>query len=107
MKINIAKIENEINTLIANCCDKAFKNRGSMTALRSIFEQLRDIRQDLVIAYEHFPRNNSMDTMIQDIQKAIDANVEKEKMEWAYDHYTDLFKFEAEQLLRDINLNIK
>ena len=107
MNTDIAKIEDEINKLIEHCCDKAFRNKASLAALRSVFEQLRDIRQDLLLGYENFPKNNSVDIIIQDIQKAIDSTIEKEKLEWTYDHYIDLFKFEAEQLHRDIALNIK
>lgn len=92
-------LEKEINCLIANSLKKPFKNNDSIFELKGIYEQLLRLRDKVITQYPGFPGDPPTDAIITLLTDITHSKMDVKKVEWSYDHYIDLFKFKAEELL--------
>ncbi|MEO8770075.1 MAG: hypothetical protein ABI402_08325 [Ferruginibacter sp.] len=107
MNVNPTCIETEINNLIANCCKKPFKNKDSILGLKETYNKLLQLRIKVMLQYPDFPGDTGTENIINLLHDIAHNQVASKKMEWAYDHYLDLFKFNAEELLSQVAEKLK
>lgn len=99
MNLHPQSIENEIKVLIANCCKKPFRSKESIAALKEQYDILLRLRSKIILQCTDFPCDRGTEAITNLLDGIIQDKMDAKKMEWIYDHYTDLFKFKAEELL--------
>jgi hypothetical protein len=92
-------MEKEINNLIAGCNKKPYKSKESILELKIIYEKLLQLRSNMILQNPGFPRDLGIEAIINLLDEIAHTKIEVKKAEWTYDHYIDLFKFKAEELL--------
>ncbi|MFT3910869.1 MAG: hypothetical protein QM737_15735 [Ferruginibacter sp.] len=96
----------DINTgmvqLITECNKKVFRNKESVLALKHLYEKLKAERLQISRWHSGFPTDAGLNNIIIELDKLAKDKIPLKQLEWNFYHYADLFKFKAEDIVKDM-----
>lgn len=101
----IDKIKTALHQYESNYHTMVFRNTGSLVTLKEMYQELDQFRNTLIEDFPHFPPDPVNTSIINEMEILIkDTGNKREKQEWHFYHYNDLFIFRVSELLVTMDL---
>lgn len=108
MTLDINNIRTELYELERSYHKITYRNRSSLNSLLKMYRTIEDFRASIITDFPGFSEDPLNKVIINNLVRLLeDEKASKEKLEWTFFHYNDLFIFRLSDLLISMDLELK
>lgn len=107
MTLDINQIKTELHGLEKSYYQMTFRNKNSLLTLLDMYKKVDNYREAIMEDFPQFSPDPLNKVIINNLMRLLeDEQTKRDKLEWAFFHYNDLFIFRISDLLITMELEL-